>query len=145
MPGQNMTCEGDRMAIPVDADGPTWKWVAVSALAVVQILFGWMAKGVKDELKSQGSRLDRMDDLHRTYVTRDELERHSERLEASSLRMHADNKETNREMKETMQRIEEKLEHGGQTRHGILDGVNAVQLMLRSTLEQLKQERTRKP
>jgi len=127
--------------MPIDTDGPTWKVVALGALAVVQILFGWMAKGVKDEQKSQGGRLDRMDELHRSYVTRDELERHIGRLEASGLRMHSDNKETNREMKATMQRIEEKLEHGGQTRHDIRDGVNAVQLMLKRTLEELKRDR----
>jgi hypothetical protein len=119
------------MAIPVDTDGPTWKVIAVGAVGLVQILFGWLALGFRSTQERHSARLDI---LERTYVTRDELDRHIVRLEAAGLRMHQDNQNT-------MGRIEEKLEHGGHTRHGILDGVNAVQLLLKRTLEELRQER----
>ncbi len=119
------------MPIAVEPDGPTWRWIALCALGVVQFLFGLMIRSVRDALKEQGLKIG---DLERTSVSRDELERHVERLEASGVRMHQDNQNT-------MHRIEEKLESGGHTRHDIRDGVGAIQLMLRKTLEELKQER----
>jgi len=136
------------MPVPMEPDAPTWKWIALAAIAVVQGLFALMFRGFReeqknfrDEQKSQGNRISTLELT--PYVTREELERHVGRLESAGLRMHTDNKEANREIKDTMQRIEEKIEHGGQTRHDIRDSVSAVQLMLKRTLEELRQERER--
>jgi hypothetical protein len=129
------------MPVPMEPDAPTWKWIALAAIAVVQGLFALMFRSFREEQKSQGERISTLELT--PYVTREELERHVGRLESAGLRMHTDNKEANREIKDTMQRIEGKIEHGGETRHDIRDNVNAVQLMLRRTLEELKQERER--
>jgi hypothetical protein len=122
------------MPVPMEPDAPTWRWIALAAIAAVQALLALMVRNFRDEQKSLAERVSTLELT--PYVTREEVERHIGRLEAAGLRMHTDNKDA-------LRRIEEKLEHGGETRHGILDGVSAVQLMLRRTLEELKQERDR--
>jgi hypothetical protein len=116
------------VTIPVEPDGPTWKFIALGAWAVVTALFSWIAKSLRDEQKEQGMRIDM---LERTYVSREELDRHVERLEAASQRMHTDNQAA-------LIRIEEKVERGAQTRHDIRESIHTMQLMLRATLEKLK-------
>jgi hypothetical protein len=132
--------------MPVETDVPTWKSVAIAALGLIQILFVWIAKGFNDEQKSQADRLEK---LERTYITRGELEndialmradnlRMNQETRADSLRMHASNESY-------LQRIEDKVERGGHTRHDIRDSVNAMQLMLKASLQELKQrDRERK-
>lgn len=115
--------------VPIEPDG-FWRVIAIAAWTVVTALFTWIAKTLHDEQKSHGARLD---DLERTYVSREELDRHVQRLEAASLRMHEDNKGS-------LIRIEAKIERGAQTRHDIKDAVGAMQLMLRAALKKGQQE-----
>lgn len=129
------------MAIPVEPDGPTWKFIAIGAGTIVTALFSWIAKGLRDEQKELGLRIDA---LERTYVTREELEKHLALLRADNLRMHqetrADNLRMHVDNQGLLQRIEDKVDRGSQTRHDIRDGVGTIQLMLRAALKKDAQE-----
>ncbi len=122
------------MAIPVEPDGPTWKVIALGALGVAQLLFAWIAGWILKSLREmQQIQEVRITKLENTYVTRDELDRHVQRLEESARRMHEINTAT-------MTRIEEKVERASQTRHDIRDSVHATQLMVREFLERQRQQ-----
>lgn len=113
------------MPVQVDVDGPGWRILAIAAWSILASVFAWVANGLRAEQKAHGERIDK---LERTYVTRDELDKHVARLEAASQRMHSDNQAA-------LIRIEEKIERGSQTRHDIRDGVGAIQLMLKAALQ----------
>jgi hypothetical protein len=119
------------MAVPVEPDLPTWKWIALGAVSLAQLLFGYLCLGFRDTQKSHGARLDT---LERTYVTRTELDKHIEKLEATGQRQH----ETNTA---TMERIEEKIDRSSHTRHDIRDSAHATQLMSRQVLEEFRRDR----
>lgn len=125
---------------PVDPpDVPTWKAIAIGALTLINALGLLVLRSVRDSLKSQGEKISL---LEQTRVAREDLEREIALIRADNLRMHQETRAESQRMhasNETyLQRIEDKLERGGHTRHDIRDAVNAMQLMLRSTLEQLK-------
>lgn len=127
------------MPIPVDPDVPTWKAVALGALTVVNGLGLLVLKSVRDTLKTQG---DKIEDLEKTRVSHADLDRDISLLRADNLRMHQETRAESLRMhvsnEQYLQRIEDKVERGGNTRHDIRDSVNAMQLMLRRTLEEFK-------
>jgi hypothetical protein len=61
------------MALPVDADGPTWKLIALGAWVVVTALFSWAAQSLRNEQKEQRANIvaahKRLDDT----VTKDDF------------------------------------------------------------------------
>lgn len=119
------------MPLPVEPDGPGWRIIAGVAYGLLFGLVGWIFKGLREEQKQQGERIGKLESSLPIYVTHDQLDKHIERLELASRRMHEDNKAA-------LERIELKVERGSQTRHDILDGVGAIQLMLRAALEKMK-------
>lgn len=117
-----------------DTGGPSWGIVFMLLTVVFNIIMGLLQYSVGALVRDMKNKINNLDEkttrIDNTYVSRDELDKHTARLEAQSLRMHIDNKDT-------MLRIEAKVEHGGHTRHEIRDGTNAVKMMLESFLAKL--------
>ncbi|MDB6104030.1 MAG: hypothetical protein JWO52_4029 [Gammaproteobacteria bacterium] len=125
------------MAVPIEPDGPGWRALAIGAGLLLTSLFGWIANALRNEQKEQGTQLAL---IRSNYVSRSDLEKDLALLRADNLRM---NQESRAEVlrlhasnEAYLQRIENKIERGSQTRHDILGGVDAIQLMLRATLKQ---------
>ncbi len=128
------------MSIAVEPpDVPTWKAIAGGALAVINILILIILNAIRDTLKTHGQKIEALEE---SRVTRKELEDDISLLRSDNLRMHQETRAESLRMHTSnesyLQRIEDKIERGGHTRHDIRDAVNAMQLMLRKTLEELK-------
>src|SRR6266403_1719574 len=128
------------MSVPLEPEGPGWRALAIGAGLLLTSLFGWIANALRNEQKEQGTQLAL---IRSNYVSRADLEQDLALLRADHLRM---NQEARAEVlrlhasnEAYLQRIEVKVERGAQTRHDILDGVGAIQLMLRAALKRKDQ------
>lgn len=130
------------MSVPVEPDGPGWRTLTIAVSVLLTGLFSWIANSLRNEQKEQGERISKLENKLPSYISRDELTEELTTLRADNLRMHqetrADNLRMHGDNQGLLQRIEDKVERGSQTRHDIRDGVNAVQLMLRATLEKMR-------